>query len=74
MSIRLARVVILIVTCIVTLGAALTVQAQPQSASSTTLKVVYQQFGPPPYYEGTWLKRAQQRLSASHITLKLPFA
>jgi multiple sugar transport system substrate-binding protein len=70
MGIRLKRLTVLALTGVVALGAAVNVQARPQ-ASSTTLKLVYQQFGPPPYYEGTWWKMAKGTLAKSHINMKL---
>jgi len=71
MSARLMRLTVLVLTCVVALGAAWSAEAQPQTASGTTIKVVYQQFGPPPYYEGTWWKMALPTLSKSHINVKL---
>src|SRR5450759_1040353 len=70
MGIRLKRLTVLALTGVVAFGAAVNVQARPQ-ASSTTLKLVYQQFGPPPYYEGTWWNMAKGTLAKSHINMKL---
>lgn len=70
MRICLTRSTVLVLTGVVALGAALNVQARPQ-ASSATVKVVYEQFGPPPYYQGTWWKMAKGTLANSHINVKL---
>jgi multiple sugar transport system substrate-binding protein len=66
----LIRLMTIVLTCVITLGTAWNVQARSTN-SSASLKVVYQQFGPPPYYEGTWWKMAQKQLSKSHVHVQL---
>ena len=72
MNMRLTRLIVVVLTCVAALGT--TWGAQAHNASKTvTLKVAYQQFGPPPYADGNWLKRVQTSLASSHsnISLKL---
>lgn len=70
MGTRLIRLAVAAVTCVAALAGAWGAQAHT-AAAGTTLKVVYQQFGPPPYYEGTWWKMALPALTKANIKANL---
>ena len=70
MGTRLIRLAVAAVTCVAALAGAWGAQADT-AAAGTTLKVVYQQFGPPPYYEGTWWKMALPALTKANIKANL---